>query len=524
MHCQQGVCNHGDTTSNDAEATFKMMAHMRDADDLFTSLLTLFNLERARTISLLEEVEKVKASIGKKLGEEWGGGAAVPAIEWAHQQLRAAASTLPQPTSVLQTESLNDADQFYMQSSSSGAIGGTSMGGAAFKWRVIMSKMQQRKYEEVCGCGRLASDAVGCKHFKRVLISTVTSWRNVVKPWQQPDAWERQHGPIFDPITGQDVMDATDELFATGQLRYLVQPSLEIKNKGRPKDDANLSVEATARAKSFLEEMKDFGDPKAALKQVLAGNSKSGRNAGGKGTAKTCSFCKAAGRQGTGHRANKCPFRYENEGEELKADAAAAEEEAELSVATVEEEEDLIAATAAEEEVMELMATAEKELMADAATNKGGKVKEGKAKGGKYGEVPESASKQWVKKSDGRLSGHVLPTPTRQPAASASKCGVWRGRRGRSEEWEDQEWRELMEGVHELGGDRRASSADGWCWFYSVLGAFGLLQQPSKPTPQDFEVCAVVLDDLKRLASSHCEWLTLQERRPPAHMPTCPSW
>jgi hypothetical protein len=64
--------------------------------------------------------------------------------------------------------------------------------------------------------------------------------------------------------------------------------------------------------------MKDFGNPGAAVRQVLAGGAP--KNAGGKGVPKSCSFCKLAGRleEAVGHRRNKCPFKMTASDEEAR--------------------------------------------------------------------------------------------------------------------------------------------------------------------------------------------------------------
>jgi hypothetical protein len=87
-------------------------------------------------------------------------------------------------------------------------------------------------------------------------------------------------GKLWANISAQEIWDATLELQRAGKLRTLLQPNLEIKNKGRPLEGKNASKESNDRAKSFLEEMKDFGNPGAAVRQVLAGGAP--KNAGGK--------------------------------------------------------------------------------------------------------------------------------------------------------------------------------------------------------------------------------------------------
>ena len=125
------------------------------------------------------------------------------------------------------------------------------------------------------------------------MVSRV-DWRDKVKPWHSVEMWEKQQGPLWDPLTAQEILDATNELHAAGKLKNLLQPSLDIKNKGRPKDERNMNAESLKRAKSFIEELKDFGDPSVAVKEVIAGGS--GMNRGGKGIPKKCSLCRRLGK------------------------------------------------------------------------------------------------------------------------------------------------------------------------------------------------------------------------------------
>ena len=292
--CAQGVCNHGDTTNNDAEIANRMLHKMRESDDMFSSLTNFVTYERARVVSLMTEVEKVKEKTGAKLGEPWPSACAVPFVEDCNQKLRVAASTLPVPTAIGQQQSLGHASEFMVESASGGALAGSSAGGTGFRWRVKLNAIQEEDYEAACECGRVATTKVTCKHFKRGLMACQADWRDKVKPWQTVESWEKQQGRLWDPLTAQEILDATNELHAAGKLKNLSMPSLEIRNKGRPKDEKNMSVESSKRAKSFMEELKDFGDPSVAVKEVIAGSS--GKNRGGKGIAKSCSLCRRLGK------------------------------------------------------------------------------------------------------------------------------------------------------------------------------------------------------------------------------------
>ena len=142
--CAQGVCNHGDTTNNDAEIANRMLHKMRESDDMFSSLTNFVTYERARVVSLMAEVEKVKKKTGAKLGEPWPSACAVPFVEDGNQKLRVAASTLPVPTAIGQQQSLDHASEFMVESASGGALTGSSAGGAGFRWRVKLNAIQER--------------------------------------------------------------------------------------------------------------------------------------------------------------------------------------------------------------------------------------------------------------------------------------------------------------------------------------------------------------------------------------------
>ena len=270
-----------------------------ESEDLFGSMMNFAMFERARVLTLLEELEKVKTKSGGTLGRDlpWPSGSAVPAVEAEHQKLRSSASMLPTPQPIGQTTSLGRTSAFLVDSASGGAIAGSSCGGGGFKWRVDLSAMQEGKFEEACECGRCASSGVACKHFKRGLMASLSNWRDSenLKPWQRCTSWERQQGPLFDPLTAQEIVEAADELYEAGNLKNLILPNLNIRQKGAPKKMENMSVAASNRAKSFLEELKDFGDPNVAVRHVLSKGG--GNNQGGRGVSKSCSICRRAGRK-----------------------------------------------------------------------------------------------------------------------------------------------------------------------------------------------------------------------------------
>ena len=523
----QGVCNHGDTTNNNAEYFNHMLVSTREADDLYESMLSYATFERVRTTSLLEEVEKLRKSVGSTLwASDWPKPVAVPAVEAEHHQLRAQAFILSAPTAIY-NQDLEQADEFMVESTSGGALAGGSAGGAGFKWKVKLSAMTNGDYENVCECGRPASSSTACKHYKRALMACVATWRDKVKPWQTSASWERQQGPVWKPITSQDILEATDELFRAGKLKTLIQPKLELRNRGRPAEGKNASAEATARAKSFLEEMKEFGDPAAAMHQVLAGVSM--KNKGGRGVPKTCSLCSKAGRDGKGHRANRCPHKLTEE-DELAEDAvlsgavaeeSAGEESAEDEsskpsgkdagskasdkveskdeskapgkVETKEPGKDRERRAASRESDKEERS---KESNKDAGSMASGT---GKSNGESESKAP---GKVWQRRADSRLSGSTIDLEPGPPARKSPEKA--------NRAINHVQWRELLDDFKEMAGRRHGSLGDGFCWLYSFLGSLGMLQNPLSPTPRDYKLVRLVLSEMKEAVET-CAWISEEE-------------
>ena len=289
----------------------------RESDDLFQSLLSFAETERARANELHQAMLKVKHAHrdNSEGASGWGQEAVVPAVEMNHGKLAMTSSALRAP---VPARGADDVDQYLVDSNPGGALSNSSLG-VGFRWRVRLSAMQEGKYHECCSCGGVASQRVACKHFKGALIASRAAWRKFVKPWQDPRAWEKQNPKPWEPITSQEIVDATNELERAGKLLNLIQPDLNITQKGRPTEGKNMSKEAAERAKSFLEEMREYGNPAAACRDVLAGAT--AKNRGGKGTKKRCSFCTAAKRDGLGHRRTTCPWRLKSS-EEAKANAS----------------------------------------------------------------------------------------------------------------------------------------------------------------------------------------------------------
>ena len=295
-----GVCSHGDTTSNDFEILNYMVLGVRRERSLFKTMLLTAQLLRERTISLHSFMTRCKQSCGGSDGR-WPDGSVVPAVESEHGLLKASAFLLKKPEADPELEGV-----YKVWSNSGGLRGGQSAGSANFKWTVSLPALQTGMYEQACGCGKNASSKAICKHVKKVLMQPNTqNWTACVKPWQVPSTWEKQVGNVWRSIDAQDIVDSTEELISAGRLRSFTQPNLDIKKHGKPNTTITTSAASDRRAKSFLEEMKDLGRSVAIAKDVLAGSIEVNR--GGTGTKKTCAYCKKAGFPEQYHRQNKCP-------------------------------------------------------------------------------------------------------------------------------------------------------------------------------------------------------------------------
>ena len=126
----------------------------------------------------------------------------------------------------------------------------------------------------------------------------------------QATAWRRQCLPCSSPPGAFDALKSTRELHQHGSLHTgLVQPSLNIKRKGRPNTDKNKNAEAVRRATTFLEDLKACSAGQQCLTEETVGAA-AVRNPGGKGTRHkppTCSLCGERGHKITQCTKQVCP-------------------------------------------------------------------------------------------------------------------------------------------------------------------------------------------------------------------------
>ena len=86
----------------------------------------------------------------------------------------------------------------------------------------------------------------------------------------------------------------------------------------------------------------------------------------------------------------------------------------------------------------------------------------------------------------------------------------------------DTQWKSLNKDLYKYAGKVQPSLGDGWCWMYSLLGTYRLLQNPASPTPRDYAVCGEVFRTMKRIAGETCRWIDLTDRQTLDNMTTPP--
>ena len=110
--------------------------------------------------------------------------------------------------------------------------------------------------------------------------------------------------PCWSPPGAQDALQSTRVLNQHGSLHTgLVQPSLNIKQKGRPRDK-NKNAEEVRRATTFLEDLKKGSAVQMCLTEDTVGAA-AVKNPGGKGTKHAPPTCSKCGERG--HKINQCP-------------------------------------------------------------------------------------------------------------------------------------------------------------------------------------------------------------------------
>ena len=279
--------------------------------------------------------------------------------------------------------------------------------------------------------------------------------------------------------------------------------------------------------------MREFGNPAAAVRDVLAGGA--AKNSGGRGTKKHCGFCKAIGKSGVGHRRTNCPFRLSRKAE-MAADKALNRKG--LKSKTKPAPFASPAASAADDKVADGEAadgceavgnaadgqTAAKEAAAGGAAVADGKDADGeaadvdgkdadgeaadvdgKAADGEAADVKGGKSHlKWPSKVAAKVVGDEATLAAESADAEAAKEAAENVRprfRLTSTAANDakrvQGW---VDGVRDLKsrmGKTISVAGDGFCWMYAILASMNVLQTPSAPTKRDYELVQRFLEALQ---------------------------
>ena len=66
----------------------------------------------------------------------------------------------------------------------------------------------------------------------RCMAASMLDWRARLKPWCKPSAWQACVGTLPEPVTTEEIIDATETLKAQGLLLKLKQPNLQVRSVG----------------------------------------------------------------------------------------------------------------------------------------------------------------------------------------------------------------------------------------------------------------------------------------------------
>lgn len=267
-----------------AEIINYMLLETRTQQSLLSSLLSTVAFLHSRRVFLHGVIQKaLKESPGKGTTTPW----TVPAVGIAAHKARADASRLVAPP----RQARRDGANIYYVHLNEGATAGDGSG-SEHLCTVNLQAYIEGDYAGSCTCGENSTrGAPHCRHVARVLLGLKKDWRDYVKPWQSPRAWVAQVGPDWTPVSAAEMEEAAQAMVLEGGMRALVQPRIEIGGRGRPKKRKAVSTPNSERAKSFMEEMRST-QSREHVSRILAGLEGNVSRQGGRGTKKTCRYCR----------------------------------------------------------------------------------------------------------------------------------------------------------------------------------------------------------------------------------------
>ena len=135
--------------------------------------------------------------------------------------------------------------------------------------RVNLGCLPHGPFQELCSCGKSASQKLWCDYVQSVFHHSAGDWRRWLKPWLTSDSWEKQLEPAFNSPTPRSICEQVSLLHDNGVLRRLEQPTVRPTPRGRP---AVLKpTAATKIIRNSLEGMAEAVRAQQAAGDVAAG-------------------------------------------------------------------------------------------------------------------------------------------------------------------------------------------------------------------------------------------------------------
>lgn len=186
-----------------AEVFNWMAMPVRKEDSLFKSMIAMEALLRTRQKVLGAKIQEIKNMIAVEHPQQatpWETLGEVPAVSEENENLRVQATRLQYPTVVAGSNGM----KFSVASESD--VRGWVVDASMFLDRE--GKDRKICYEDICTCGKPASSKVGCKHVTKVIRTTDSVNKAIMKPWLSTTAWDKQVGLAWDAIDAHEMADA----------------------------------------------------------------------------------------------------------------------------------------------------------------------------------------------------------------------------------------------------------------------------------------------------------------------------
>jgi hypothetical protein len=193
-----GVCPHAWKTNQAAEVSNKMLRSVRDAASIYSALVECESVLRVRNHALVTTLLEAKGISAQgvinskrmaRLDDPWPVSITsnVPAVAKAIREASFAASRFADPV-------------FSVGGADPSSSGGNSLtvthppmikGGGIYVPQTVFvvrpEQMKEGRYEDVCGCGRCATNKDGCNELQKCLEAMSGVYREVPAPTHPPN-------------------------------------------------------------------------------------------------------------------------------------------------------------------------------------------------------------------------------------------------------------------------------------------------------------------------------------------------